>query len=226
MFREVDWFHKCEDQDHLWPKIQLKPGLKFQHLIFANYIEEIKFLLHKNVHQKIWEFANRFSFIFFASLPCFSSNNGWGIYHLQIDLRTSWLTHHQIQGHQQLLGHHPKPPSVWISTWILPWFSGAVNSFWFENLKMKKGALVIKMICINCPEVLTVRLLQLLFSLDVLHQFKGHCRNQVKCHFSNSTKLPDINWGSKQINLNRLSRSCWHLKALILHAMAVVEANS
>ena len=48
----------------MWPKIQLKPGLKFQHLIFTNYREEIKFLLNKNVQQKIWEFANRFSLIF------------------------------------------------------------------------------------------------------------------------------------------------------------------
>ena len=76
-----------------------------------NYIEEIKFLLNKNVQQKFGSLQGG-SPLFFASLPCFFSNNGWGTYHLQIDLRTSWLTQHQIQGHQQQLGHHPKLHSV------------------------------------------------------------------------------------------------------------------
>ena len=56
---------------------------------------------------------------------------------------------------------------------------------------MKKVALEIKMVSINFP-ALTVRLLQLLFSLDVLHLIKSYCRNQVKCHFSSSTKLENL----------------------------------
>ena len=162
---------------------------KFQPLIFTKYIEEIKFLLNKNVQQKIWEFASRFSFIFFHHyLAFFPTMDGEHItFRLTSKLLGSLNTRARVIFNylviiQNSLVFEFQPDFSYGS--VVWW-----RAFDFKISRWKRGPWWLRWSASTVLQVLKVELLQLLFSLDCYIKSKVTAGTRSNVIFPTVSKL-------------------------------------